>query len=89
VGLTPFILILFLAGSQWVRKTIFRGAWVQMVFVIITTVFFKVAMTYPEFAYNGRILAAGVINAVVALIFYVILEKIRKRFLSTEYRIKA
>ena len=89
VGLTSFILIVFLATSRWVRKTIFRGAWVQMIFIIVTTVFFKVVMTYPDFDYSSKILASGVVNALISLIFYVVLEKIRKRFLSTEYRIKA
>lgn len=89
VGLTSFILILFLAASQWVKKTIFRGAWVQILFIIITTLFFKVAMTYPDFVYSSRVLMSGVFNVAVALVFYALLEKARKRFLSAEYRIKA
>ena len=89
VGLASFILILFLAASQWVKKTVLRGAWVQILFIILATVFFKTALAYPDFVYNTGILVSGVINVFISILFYGLLIKIKNRFLSTEYRIKA
>jgi len=89
VGMTSIAIIVCLVLSQWVKRTIFMGAWVHIVFVIASTVFYKVIMSYPDFDYNGKILISCIINLVLSLGFYAILRRFKNRFLSTEYRIKS
>jgi len=89
VGLSSFILIVSLGFTAWTKKTVFRGVWTQVVLVIVSTVVFKLLMGYPDIVYSGKLLASGVLNAAISLVFFLVLNKSRQRYLSVEYRIKA
>jgi len=89
VGLSSLILILLLVISRWMKKTVFRGIWVQIGLIIGSTIIFKLLMGYPGLVYSNKILFSGFLNSAISLVFYLILSKIRQRYLSTEYRIKA
>ncbi|MFC1756054.1 hypothetical protein ACFLZK_01560 [Patescibacteria group bacterium] len=89
IGLSSFLLILFLLFSRWIKKTIFRGIWIQIVMIIVSTIVFKLVINYPDMIYSGKILFSGLINSIISSLIFLVLNKIRQRYLSIEYRIKA
>ena len=89
VGLSSFLIILLLVFSRWIKKTIFRGVWIQIVMIIVSTIVFKLVINYPDVIYSGKILFSGLLNSTVSSLIFLILNRIRQRYLSIEYRIKA
>jgi hypothetical protein len=89
IGLSSVVLVFLLLISFQVRKTIFRGVLTQIVFIIITTVIFKMISGYPPLVYNFKLILSGVANAALAVFAAQILTRFKKRYLSLEFRIKA
>lgn len=89
VGLSSMILVLALVFSQWVKKTIFRGMWVQALFIVGFTVVYKLLVSLPDINYSFKVLMSGFLNVGLSLLLFSMLKKFKVSFLSTEYRIKA
>ena len=89
VGITSVIMILVLLFSIFVRRSLFKGAGIQALLIIVATVVLKMVFNFPELGYSNGLVLNGIINVFLSFGIYYVVFKSGKRFLSVEYRIKA
>jgi|GEM_PF-4521276 len=89
VGLSSFLLLLLLLAAMWIRRSLLRGVWIQILLVIIITIVFKIAMNYPEAIFSWRLLFSGLLNFLIAMLIHYIIGRTRQKYLSFEFRIRA
>ena len=89
IGLSSLTLILLMQISMKVGKTIYRGLITQLIFIVITTIVYKILMNYPPLYYNKTLFFSGVMTASLSVLISQALARFKKRYLSTEFRIKA
>ncbi len=89
IGLSSLVLIVMLLISMLVRKTFFRGLITQIFFIILTTVVFKILMNYPHIIFDKNLILSGLITSFIALLFSFVIRRLKQRYLSLEFRIRA
>jgi rod shape-determining protein MreD len=89
IGLSSLVLVLLLYMAIQARKTIYRGVFTQLIFVVITAIIYKILANYPPIVYERTLFYSGIYTSVLVLFLRQILLKFKKRYLSSEFRIKA
>ncbi len=89
VGLSSFALVLLLAVSLWIKKSMVGAIWFQATLIVGATIIFKLIISYPELIYSWKLFFSAVLSSIISLGFYYILSRTKHRYLSFEFRIKA
>lgn len=89
IGLSSVVLLVLVSSAMWIRRTLFKGAWVQGALIIGSTIMFKLILNYPDLFYSWMLLIAGGLTCLFSFIFYLVLGRTKQRYLSFEFRIRA
>ena len=89
VGLTLVFYIVIFQLAIYVRNFIFKGVGTPLVFLLISTILYKMAVENLRWELDFRFVLSAVITLMISFVFYLVINRFRQRFISSEYRIRA
>ena len=89
VGLSSLVLVVLLLVAIFIRKTVFRGFGYQLLMIVLTNVIYVLVLNFPNLGFSSGLLFSGALSGLIALAFSLVVRRMRKRYLSSEYRIRA
>lgn len=89
VGITSTIFILIMLIASFIKRNIFNGLGIQVLVLILSVVIYKFIMNFQNFSFSLNILTSGLLTFIVSFCLYLLISKLKNRFLSSEFRIRA
>lgn len=89
VGLSGFVLILMVWGFSLLRQLFISNYSLHLLLIALFSIVYTLIFSYSSFEFSFNLFAASIFSALLSGIFATIIKRLKRNYLSEEYRIRA